>query len=74
MARMNALGLLQISCASAAPGIQKSWPLESNIREHVQGAAGTPEVRQVRIASVNQVDAIGSTPQTRVTTPQKVSN
>jgi hypothetical protein len=44
-ARMNALGLLQISCVSADPSIQKSWPLEFNIREHVQGAAGTPGVR-----------------------------
>jgi molecular chaperone DnaK (HSP70) len=50
-ARMNALGLLQISCVSADPGIQKSWPLEFNIREHVQGAAGTPGVRRGHQAS-----------------------
>ena len=41
-ARMNALGLLQISCVSADPAVQQSWPLEFNMREHVQGVAGAP--------------------------------
>jgi hypothetical protein len=50
-ARMNALGLLQISCVSADSGIQKSWPLEFNVREHVQGAAGSPGVRHAHQAS-----------------------
>ena len=50
-ARMNALGLLQISCVSADPGIQPSWPLEFNIREHIQGAGGTTGVRPVGQAS-----------------------
>jgi hypothetical protein len=50
-ARMNALGLLQIYCVSADPGIQKSWPLEFNVREHVQGAAGSPGVRHAHQAS-----------------------
>ena len=50
-ARMNALGLLQISCVGADSGIQKSWPLEFNIREHVQGAVGTPGVRQVEASA-----------------------
>jgi hypothetical protein len=36
---MNALGLLQISCISAAPGSQQSWPLEFNMRLHDEGGA-----------------------------------
>jgi len=39
-AQMNALGLLQITCVSANPAVQRSWPLEFNMREHVQGVAG----------------------------------
>ena len=37
-AQMNALGLLQISCVTA--DTQQSWPLEFNMREHVEGVAG----------------------------------
>src|SRR5262249_9909726 len=37
VARMNAVGLLQISCISAASGSQQSWPLEFNMRPHDQG-------------------------------------
>ena len=40
VARMNALGLLQISCVSADPASQQAWPLEFNI--HDQGSAGDP--------------------------------
>src|SRR5262249_6693821 len=39
-AQMNALGLLGISCVSADPAVQQSWPLEFNVREHVEGVAG----------------------------------
>jgi DNA-K related protein len=42
VARMNALGLLQISCVSADPGNQKSWPLEFNMRPHDPDGAGAP--------------------------------
>jgi len=42
VAQMNALGLLQISCVSADPGNQKSWPLEFNTRPHDQDSAGPP--------------------------------
>jgi molecular chaperone DnaK (HSP70) len=42
VARMNALGLLQISCVSADPGNQKSWPLEFNMRPHDPEGAGAP--------------------------------
>jgi hypothetical protein len=42
VARMNALGLLQISCVSADPGNQQSWPLEFNMRPHEQDGAGAP--------------------------------
>jgi len=41
-AQMNALGLLQITCVSADPAVQQSWPLEFNMREHVQGGAVAP--------------------------------
>jgi hypothetical protein len=40
VARMNALGLLQISCVSSDPANQQSWPLEFNLRLHDQGIAG----------------------------------
>jgi molecular chaperone DnaK (HSP70) len=40
VAQMNALGLLQISCVSAAPASQQTWPLEFNMRPHDQGSAG----------------------------------
>ena len=40
VAQMNALGLLQISCVSAAPESQQTWPLEFNMRAHDQGSAG----------------------------------
>jgi len=39
-ARMNALGLLQVSCDSADPTIQQSWPLEFNLRPHEESAGG----------------------------------
>jgi DNA-K related protein len=40
VARINALGLLQISCVSVDPASQQVWPLEFNI--HDQGSAGVP--------------------------------
>jgi molecular chaperone DnaK (HSP70) len=40
-AKMNALGLLQISCVSTDPSIQHSWPLEFNLRPQEQGDAGS---------------------------------
>ena len=51
VARTNALGLLQISCVSAAPGSQQSWPLEFNMRLHDQGRASVPGARQFREAT-----------------------
>jgi molecular chaperone DnaK (HSP70) len=42
VARMNALGLLQISCVSADPGNRQSWPLEFNMRPHGQDGADAP--------------------------------
>ncbi len=50
-ARMNALGLLHISCVSADPAVQQSWPLEFNMREHVEGVAGAPGAGRGRGAS-----------------------
>jgi molecular chaperone DnaK (HSP70) len=52
VARMNALGLLQISCVSGAPGSQQSWPLEFNMRPHNQGGASVPDARPSRDATV----------------------
>jgi hypothetical protein len=39
--KMNALGLLQISCVSTDPSIQQSWPLEFNLRPQEQSNAGS---------------------------------
>ena len=36
VASMNELGLLQVSCVSADPAMQQSWPLEFNLRPHEQ--------------------------------------
>ena len=47
-ARMNALGLLQVSCVGADPAIQQSWPLEFNLRPHEQGSAGAADAAAVR--------------------------
>jgi molecular chaperone DnaK (HSP70) len=38
-AKMNALGLLQLSCVSTNPQMPQSWPLEFNLRPHEQGDA-----------------------------------
>jgi molecular chaperone DnaK (HSP70) len=38
-AKMNALGLLQISCVGTDPQTPQSWPLEFNLRHHEQGGA-----------------------------------
>jgi molecular chaperone DnaK (HSP70) len=40
LARMNALGLLQVSCISADPANPQSWPLEFNLRPYEQASAG----------------------------------
>ena len=39
-AKMNALGLLQISCVSMDPLTPQSWPLEFNLRPHEHGRSG----------------------------------
>ena len=44
-AKMNALGLLQISCVGTDPQTPQSWPLEFNLRPHEHGgraARGAP--------------------------------
>ena len=38
-AKMNALGLLQISCLGTDPQTTQSWPLEFNLRPHERGGA-----------------------------------
>jgi len=47
-AKMNALGLIQISCVSADPAIRQSWPLEFNLRPHEQGTARGPDTAVVQ--------------------------
>jgi molecular chaperone DnaK (HSP70) len=42
VAKMNALGLLQIDCVSADPARQQSWPLEFNLRPQEQAAVSAP--------------------------------
>jgi hypothetical protein len=49
---MNALGLLQVSCISAAPDNRQSWPLEFNMRLHDQGGTSVPSARQSPEATV----------------------
>jgi molecular chaperone DnaK (HSP70) len=39
---LNELGLLQVSCRSADPRIEQSWPLEFNLRPHDQETAEVP--------------------------------
>ena len=51
VARMNELGLLQVSCVSADPSLQQSWPLEFNLRPHEQGGAGTQAATAPREAA-----------------------
>jgi molecular chaperone DnaK (HSP70) len=49
-AKLNALGLLQISCVSTDPSLQQSWPLEFNLRPQEQsnaGSGGQPEALPV---------------------------
>ena len=49
-AKINALGLLQISCVSLDPLTPRSWPLEFNLRPHEHGnaaARGTPAAAPV---------------------------
>jgi molecular chaperone DnaK (HSP70) len=36
-ARINELGLLQLACVSADPGLRETWPLEFNLRPHESG-------------------------------------
>jgi hypothetical protein len=38
-AKVNELGLLQVSCRSLAPDIPQSWPLEFNLRPHERDLA-----------------------------------
>jgi len=52
LAQMNALGLLQISCVSADPASQQSWPLEFNMRPYDQSSAGTTGGGSIREAAI----------------------
>ena len=39
--KLNALGLLQVSCASASDAVEKEWPLEFNLRQGLVTAQGS---------------------------------
>jgi len=43
-AKVNELGLLQVSCRSLAPGVRQRWPLEFALRPHESG--GAPPARE----------------------------
>jgi molecular chaperone DnaK (HSP70) len=43
-AKLNELGLLQVSCHSADARIRQEWPLEFNLRPHEQDGAGPSQV------------------------------
>ncbi len=46
-AELNELGLLQVSCLSADPGIEQSWPLAFNLRPHEHGDAAAAGPRAI---------------------------
>ena len=41
-AKLNELGLLQVSCRSADPDIRQSWPLDFDLRPHEESDRGAP--------------------------------
>ena len=55
-AKVNELGLLQVSCRSLARGIRQCWPLEFNLRPHECGrpapAVETASDRQAEVSAV----------------------
>ena len=51
-ARVNELGLLQLSCRSLAPDIPQSWPLEFNLRPHERN----PAAPAIEPASLTQAE------------------
>ena len=50
-AKMNALGLLQISCVSIDPLTSQSWPLEFNLRPHEHGSAASRDPASAPVAA-----------------------
>jgi len=59
-AKMNALGLLQLSCVSTDPQLPQSWPLEFNLRPHEQGTAvGQPPAPVEPNAPAEALEAAG---------------
>ena len=49
-AKMNALGLLQISCVGTEPQTPQSWPLEFNLRPHEHGGRAARGARRPRLS------------------------
>ena len=49
-AKVTELGLLQVSCHSAAPDVHASWPLEFNLRPHEQ----TPSAQRNDVVAATQ--------------------
>ena len=55
-AKLTELGLLQVSCRSAAVDIRQSWPLEFNLRPHEQAERGSADVFQATAAARPNVE------------------
>lgn len=56
-ARLNALGLLQVSCRSADPRIRQSWPLDFDLRRHERAAEAPMPAAAATAASTSPVGA-----------------
>jgi hypothetical protein len=60
-AKLNELGLLQVSCVSTDPDLQRSWPLEFNLRPHERDAAsGAVSIQAEPNADPKAVAAAGA--------------
>jgi hypothetical protein len=59
-AKLNELGLLQVSCVSTDPDLRRTWPLEFNLRPHERDvASGAAAVQAEANADPNAVAAAG---------------
>jgi molecular chaperone DnaK (HSP70) len=67
-AKINALGLLQISCDSMDPAIQESWPLEFNLRPHEHGTVGASGQPASAPVEPNATTEAGRSARERLTT------
>ena len=61
-AKLNELGLLQVSCVGSDPGAAQSWPLEFNLRPHEHGpsAGAAPPAASLTAAEAEPNVAAGA--------------